>query len=127
MTQATSAGLSTENFFLKERMGVVLPREQGNAPLPVFKSRKEWEANPPSKLNAVVLLIEHLLKSDHAPMPYTKDDEMVFPEIPVDKPAAQTRKILLFNEFPFFAPLIIQVSRSWRILIEADAHHSDRS
>lgn len=111
MSQATSAGLSTENFFLKERMGVVLPREAANAPLPYYNTREEWEANPPSKLNAVFLIIRHLLESDDAPIPYTADYEMIFPEIPADKPTKQTRKILLFNEFPFFAPLIIQVRR----------------
>ncbi|KAH6905669.1 hypothetical protein BKA70DRAFT_1225379 [Coprinopsis sp. MPI-PUGE-AT-0042] len=114
ITQATSAGLSTENFFLKERMGVVFPREK-DSPLPVYKTRREWEADPPSKLNAVVLLIRHLLRSDDAPMPFTKDFEMVFPNIPDDKPAKQTRKILVFNEFPSFAPLIIQILKLYGI------------
>jgi SNF2 family DNA or RNA helicase len=90
-------------------MGVIFPREHITAELPVYQTKEEWEKNPPTKLNTLLAVVRHLLSSDEAPMPSTEDGILVCPPIPANAPRNSTRKILIYNEFAFFAPLIVQL------------------
>lgn len=112
LSHATALGSVTESFYCMERMAVTFPREDTNAPVPKFSTREEWDATRSTKIDAVVRLVRYLLKSDNTLPPFTKDGKLFFPKIPPTEDGAsvsRTRKILIYQEYSFFAPLLINV------------------
>lgn len=114
LSHATAMGSVTESFYCMERMAVTYPREDTNAPVPKFASKAAWKAAKSTKIDAVVRLARHLLKSDDALPPLVTEGKLSFPPLPPVLDGAivpRTRKILIYQEYSFFTPLLINVSR----------------
>lgn len=113
LSHATASGSVTQSFYCTERMTVTFPREDTNAPIPKFKSKEEWKASRSTKLDAVARLARYLLSSDNTLPPYVDDGKLKFPKLPAlanGDTHPQTRKILIYQEYSFFAPLLVNVS-----------------
>ncbi|TFK60078.1 hypothetical protein BDN72DRAFT_905285 [Pluteus cervinus] len=95
-------------FFHDYRTEIGYPRT--NKLFPTFKTINEWLAKPSAKLAFTIKLLKHCLLHDDAPPPsLTPEGNILFPEcpeVPAGQTAPQTRKILLYHEFPMMAHTI---------------------
>jgi hypothetical protein len=90
-------------------MGATYPRLSLEDKVPRFKTLKEWEAQKSTKVDISARMCRHLLSRDDAPSMTFKDGTVIFPEVPNPMPGeevSQKRKILIYQEFPTFGPLV---------------------
>lgn len=81
--------------------------------IPKFDSLESWEEKKSVKFDTCARLVKHILTSDLAPMVECKDGVVEFPPIPPPPRGVkvpQTRKVLIYNEFPSLMPLLRNVS-----------------
>lgn len=112
LSHATALGSVTESFYCMERMAVTYPREDTSEPVPTFATKAEWKAARSTKIDAVARLVRHLLRSDDAPPPVVVDGKLTLPPLPPATVVQRTRKILIYQEYSFFTPLLVNVSSS---------------
>ena len=93
-------------------MATIYPRPSLKDKIPSFKSLQEWEQKKSTKVDMCALICLHLLSRDDAPPLIFKDGNVFFPEMPQSRPGEvilQSNKILIYQEFPSFGPLVRSV------------------
>lgn len=73
---------------------------------PTFKSIEDWNAHPGSKLAMLINLLQHLLYDDNVDHPTVENEEVVFPPRQ-GEPKSQSRKILVYYEYPTSTSTIV--------------------
>jgi hypothetical protein len=92
-------------------MGATYPRLSLTDKIPLFKSLEEWQSRKSTKVDVCAQMCRHLLSRDDAPDMVFKDGGVSFPEVPNPIiPEDQQTKILIYQEFPSFGPLVRNVS-----------------
>lgn len=108
----------SSTFYLPSRMGATYPRLSLTDKVPQFKSLEDWQSRKSTKVDICALMCLHLLSHDDVPSMIFHDGTVIFPEVPkpmLGEQVSQKRKILIYEEFPTFGPLV----RSVRILLTA--------
>ena len=83
---------------------------------------EDWQRNKSTKVDICARICLHLLSRDDAPSMVFENGGVVFPPVPVPAPGervSQTIKILIYQEFPSFGPMVRDVRvllRSFRLL-----------
>ncbi|KAJ3557756.1 hypothetical protein NP233_g11663 [Leucocoprinus birnbaumii] len=106
------ARIHTKTFYLEYRITVTFARREGDTgPLPVFKTLEEWYPEKSTKMDACGRITAHYLLDDRVPDVICEDGEIMFPDVPQefkDHPL-QTRRIIIYSEFPSMTPLLQNV------------------
>lgn len=102
----------SSTFYLPSRMGATYPRLSLTDKVPQFKNLEGWQSRKSTKVDICALMCLHLLSRDDAPNMIFLNGTVDFPEVP--KPmhgeqVSQKRKILIYEEFPTFGPLVRSV------------------
>lgn len=90
-------------------MGATYPRLSLTEPIPCFKSLEEWDSRKSTKVDICARMCCHLLSRDDAPEMSFKDGQVIFPDIPPPthgEIVQKETKILIYQEFPSFGPLL---------------------
>jgi len=93
----------------------------------------EWQQKKSTKIDMCALICLHLLSRDDAPPLIRKDGNVFFPEMPQSRPGEvilQSNKILIYQEFPSFGPLVRSVFRFYNIphlFIDGDMSYEARA
>ena len=98
---------------MEHRQGVCFAREDPSEPIPHFESLEQWEEVKSTKIDTCCRLVKHLLSRDNVPEPVFQDGEIFFPAISEPEPgreAPKEHKILIYQEFPMFCALLLNVS-----------------
>lgn len=89
----------------------------------------EWQAKKSTKVDVCARLCLHLLSRDDAPPVDFKDGGVVFPPIPASAPGekiSQNLKILIYQEFPSFGPMVRDVCINLFVLLARDLNRIRR-
>lgn len=91
---------------------VTLPGEYSKKNLPSIKSMRDWEdLGKPTKIDTVCRLVVYLLKGDDAPSPTVHPrDGISFPDYEPAPGTPKTRKVIIFQDFPIYMPVLSDVS-----------------
>ena len=93
-------------------MGATYPRLSLTDPIPRFNSLEEWDSHKSTKVDICACMCRHLLSRDDAPEMSLRDGQVIFPDIPPPTPGENVQKeikILIYQEFPSFGPLLRDV------------------
>jgi len=93
-------------------MSATYPRLSMTDKIPRFKTREDWESCKSTKVDVCARMCLHLISRDDAPRMVFEDGAVIFPEVP--KPmhgerVSQELKIVIFQDFPSFGPLVRDV------------------
>jgi TATA-binding protein-associated factor len=94
-------------------MGVTFARKKANSKIPKFETLEKWGKFKSTKIDVCCRLVAHLLERDDAPPVAFEDGSPIFPPMPPTDPAnppSKLKKIVVFQEFPSFRPLLQNVS-----------------
>ena len=94
-------------------MGATYPCLSLTDTIPHFKTLDEWQDRKSTKLDTCAQMCRHLLSRDDASEMMFEDGQVIFPVIPTPKPGEtvlKETKILIYQEFPSFGPLLRNVS-----------------
>jgi hypothetical protein len=94
-------------------MGATYPRLSLSDSIPHFDTLDNWQKHKSTKLDTCARMCQHLLSRDDAPEMVFGNGQVKFPDIPMLKDSekiSQERKILIYQEFPSFGPLLRNVS-----------------
>ncbi|TEB14172.1 hypothetical protein FA13DRAFT_1879956, partial [Coprinellus micaceus] len=108
-SSANGRNISSSRFYIEHRMGVTFARKKSNSKIPKFSSLDHWEQYKSTKIDVCCRLVAHLLQRDDAPLVVFENGAPVFPPMPpVDpkNPPTHVKKIVIFQEFPSFRPLL---------------------
>lgn len=92
-------------------MGVILAREDPSQPIPVFKSLEEWTPVRSTKIHNLVGITKHFLMRDDMPCVDFVDGEVVYPPAPTTPDFTRDVKVLVYQDFTCFTPLVKNVSQ----------------
>lgn len=102
---------TSSTFYLAHRKGVTFAREDPDGPLPKFNTLDEWGAAKSTKIDVCARLCRHILERDDALPIEFRDGQAIFPPTPSsDVPPSLKTKIIIYQEFPFFRPVLVNVS-----------------
>lgn len=93
-------------------MGAIYPRLNLENNIPSFESLEDWQKQKSTKVDVCAKMCLHILSRDDAPMMEFKDGQVFFPKIPPPVPGETVSilaKILIYQEFPSFGPLVRNV------------------
>ncbi len=76
----------------------------------------EWEQRPATKLAALIQLLQHLLSDDAVEPPTVIDGSVVYPSLPAGPSTSQTRKILVYYEYPMSTTTMESVMKLYGIV-----------
>ncbi|TFK16560.1 hypothetical protein FA15DRAFT_607055, partial [Coprinopsis marcescibilis] len=109
ISSANARGISSDDFYTSQRMAATFPQPDPSQPIPTFTSLEEWEPVKSTKIDVASRIVVHLCTSDDAPMAEFENGAVKFPLIPTpsEGPPSRTRKILVYQEFTVFTPLLI--------------------
>ena len=102
----------SSSFYLPSRMGATYPRLSLGDKIPRFKALEDWKSGKSTKVDVCARMCRHLLSRDDAPSMIFEDGAVIFPEVPRSTPGqqlSQATKILVYQEFPTFGPLVRDV------------------
>jgi TATA-binding protein-associated factor len=114
-------------------MGALYPRSSLKAKIPSFNSLEEWQEKKSTKIDICAHMCLHLLSRDDAAPMIFKDGGVIFPEAPQPTPGeviSRNNKILIYQEFPSFGPLVRQVFKLYGIPhlhIDGQTSYDDRA
>lgn len=117
----------SSTFYLPSRMGAIYPRRSLTEKIPHFKTLEEWQSRKSTKIDTCARMCRHLLSRDDAPDMTFKDGQVVFPDVPQPRPGeevAQERKILIYQEFPSFGPLLRNVRAPLTASVTCCSNHT---
>jgi hypothetical protein len=110
MALAKMQGIQTESLFSNERLTVTFPREDRKEPLPKVGSKRVWEAlGEPTKITGTKNLASYLLLGDDVPAPIIDEAGITYPAYKPTPTSTKTRKILIYQEFPVYTPVLREV------------------
>lgn len=116
LTSCSTMKAFSSSFYLPSRMGAIYPRLSLKEALPSFKSLEEWQAKKSTKVDICARMCLHLLSRDDAAPMIFREGTVIFPETPQPAPGkviSQDTKILIYQEFPSFGPLIRTVRKAF--------------
>jgi hypothetical protein len=103
-----------QQFYLEYRLAIAYPHANDRL-YPTFASLEQWESHRGTKLQVAVDIIKHLLADDRIDDPiFNTNGDVEYPPLPDhedDSPRPQTRKILMYAEFPMMSDTFMSVSR----------------
>ncbi|KAF5309269.1 hypothetical protein D9611_015099 [Ephemerocybe angulata] len=111
-------GVSSSRFYIEHRMGVTFAQADPDAPLPKFDSLDEWEPVKSTKVDICAQIVRHLLSRDDAPRVEFVDGSPVFPPMPsidIASPPTTKNKIVIYQEFPSYRPVLENVLRLYGV------------
>jgi hypothetical protein len=97
-------------------MGAIYPRSSLQEKIPTFSSLEEWQAKKSTKVDICARMCLHLLSRDDAAPMIFSEGTVFFPETPPPAPGkaiSQDSKILIYQEFPSFGPLVRTVCQTF--------------
>jgi len=103
----------SRTFYLPSRMGATYPRLTLTDSIPQFATLDEWQRNKSTKLDTCARMCLHLLSRDDAPEMIFEDGQVTFPHIPAPRHGeelSKETKIIIYQEFTSFGPLLRNVS-----------------
>jgi hypothetical protein len=110
----------SSTFYLPSRMGAIYPRVSLKVKIPSFNSLEEWQERKSTKIDTCARMCLHLLSRDDAAPMVFKDGSVIFPEAPQITPGeviSCINKILIYQEFPSFGPLVRNVRHPYHSVI----------
>jgi hypothetical protein len=108
-------------------MGATYPRRSLTDPIPRFKTLEEWQSQKSTKVDVCARMCLHLTSRDDAPSMVFQDGSVIFPEVPNPLPGelvSQTTKILVYEGFASFGPLVRNVRTPLLALIGRNSPHT---
>lgn len=114
LSSCSSVKAFSSTFYLRSRLGATYPRLSLTDKIPRFKTMEEWQKAKSTKVDILARMCLHLLSRDDAPAMAFKDGGVVFPPVSAPAPGeriSQKMKILVYQEFPSFGPMVRDVSR----------------
>ncbi len=105
-------------------MAATYPRRSLKDKIPKFKTLEEWQSHKSTKVDVCAQMAIHLTSRDDAPDMVFKDGTVIFPKAPNPMPGgqiSQTTKLLVYQQFPTFGPLVRNVRT---FLIASISRHS---
>jgi hypothetical protein len=102
----------SSTFYLRSRLGATYPRLNLTDKIPRFKTMDEWQKAKSTKVDTLARMCLHLLSRDDAPPMVFEDGGVVFPPVAAPAPhelISQDRKIIIYQEFPSFGPMVRDV------------------
>ncbi|KAF6745335.1 P-loop containing nucleoside triphosphate hydrolase protein, partial [Ephemerocybe angulata] len=120
VASANGRNRGASRFYIEHRMGVTFARskEDLDNDLPKFESLAEWEPVKSTKIDTLVRILHHLLSRDDAPPVLFENGAPVFPDMPPtdpENPPTKTNKIIVFQEWVTFRPLVQNILRLYGI------------
>lgn len=94
-------------------MAVSYASDDGKKKIPTFKSMDEWLPVRSTKIDVCARIAQHVLSRDDAGPVQFLDGHPVFPPHPTPDPTTpvtQSNKLVIFQEFVQFRPILVQVS-----------------
>jgi SNF2 family DNA or RNA helicase len=105
---------SLQNFYVDYRTRVAYAFSRH---YPKFTSMEEWKSAEGTKLALLVRLLQHTLSHDtRAPVSFDAEGLGSYPPMPAmtdGEIQPQTSKVIVFQEFPMMADMIVSVSLTW--------------
>jgi hypothetical protein len=109
-SDANCRNITSNTFYLEHRMGVTFAREDPDDPIPVFKTREEWEQQKSTKINTAVLVTEYFLQRDDVSPVEFQGGGPLFPALPSTPHFTRDVKVMVYQEWPSYTPLVRRVS-----------------
>ncbi|TFK19678.1 hypothetical protein FA15DRAFT_601103 [Coprinopsis marcescibilis] len=127
---ANARKVANSRFYLEHRKGVTFAREPSDPPCPKFNTLEEWEDRKSSKIDCLVRMVQHILTRDDMPPVTFENGVPVFDPAPGSPTFTRDVKILIYQEFPSFIPLVRNVFELYGIqvlCINGRTSYDDRS
>lgn len=112
VSAANGRSASSSKFYIEHRQGVTFAQENPDSKLPVFTSLADWEQVKSTKIDTCARILRYLLIRDDLPPIEFVNGEVVFPSLPPlkgDEQAKQATKIIVYQEWPSYRPLVSNV------------------
>ncbi|KAF5359465.1 hypothetical protein D9756_003663 [Leucocoprinus leucothites] len=108
---ASDARMHTKQFYLEYRLAVGYAKDDSSSLLPTFRSLKEWQPRKSTKMDVCANICAHYLTDDRVGDVTFDGGDVSFPDIPGEflTDPQQSRRIIIYAEFPSMTPLLQNV------------------